>query len=115
MKSEKRGESTSVVEVTHISEHGFWLLLPTGEAFVPFTAFPWFRDASIAQIQSVRLVHSGHLYWPELDVDLAVDSIHHPERYPLMSRGGSDKPLQRAASAGRVSEKPACKRRASRH
>jgi hypothetical protein len=25
----------------------------------------------------------GHLHWPDLDVDLAIDSIEHPERYPL--------------------------------
>jgi hypothetical protein len=24
-----------------------------------------------------------HLRWPDLDVDLAVDSIAHPEHYPL--------------------------------
>lgn len=23
-----------------------------------------------------------HLHWPELDVDLSLDSIEHPERYP---------------------------------
>jgi hypothetical protein len=26
-----------------------------------------------------------HLYWPDLDVDLSLDSIEHPERYPLKS------------------------------
>jgi len=23
----------------------------------------------------------GHFYWPELDVDLAIESIEHPERF----------------------------------
>jgi hypothetical protein len=114
MKSEKPGGSTSVVEVTHISEHGFWLLLPVGEAFVSFAAFPWFRDATIAQLQTVKLLHSEQLYWPELDVDLAIDSISHPERYPLVSHGRSNKPLQRSVGAGRVSEKPERKPRAAR-
>ncbi|MCC7142265.1 MAG: DUF2442 domain-containing protein [Candidatus Eisenbacteria bacterium] len=72
MKSERFGRSTSVVEVTHISKHGFWLLLPTGEAFISFAAFPWFRDATVAQLQDVRLLHREHLHWPELDVDLAL-------------------------------------------
>ncbi len=26
------------------------------------------------------------LYWPQLDVDLAVESIERPERYPLISK-----------------------------
>jgi hypothetical protein len=25
------------------------------------------------------------LHWPDLDVDLHVDSIEHPERYPLVA------------------------------
>jgi hypothetical protein len=29
---------------------------------------------------------AGHLYWPELDLDLSVDSIEHPERYPLKAK-----------------------------
>jgi hypothetical protein len=103
-----------VVEVTHISEHGFWLLLPRGEVLVPFAAFPWFRDASVAQLQAVRLLHSDHLYWPELDVDLAVDSILHPERYPLVSRVRSSKPVRRSTGAGKVSDEPPPRRRASR-
>jgi hypothetical protein len=27
-----------------------------------------------------------HLYWPGLEVDLVVESVLHPERYPLVSR-----------------------------
>ncbi|MEW6741819.1 MAG: DUF2442 domain-containing protein [Planctomycetota bacterium] len=103
-----------MVEVTHISKHGFWLLLPTGEAFVSFAAFPWFREATIGQLQTVKLLHGDHLFWPELDVDLAVDSIHHPELYPLVSRVRSHKPVQRSVGAGKVSERRARKQRAAR-
>jgi hypothetical protein len=28
----------------------------------------------------------NHLYWPGLDVDLAVESIRHPEHFPLVSQ-----------------------------
>lgn len=78
------GEFTSPVEVTNISRHGFWLLLDDEELFLPFTDFPWFRDAAVAKILHVELPSRGHLYWPELDIDLAVDSIRHPERFPLV-------------------------------
>jgi hypothetical protein len=27
-----------------------------------------------------------HLHWPDLDVDLSVNSIEHPERYPLKAK-----------------------------
>jgi hypothetical protein len=33
----------------------------------------------------VELVSDRHLYWPDLDVDLDVESIFHPENYPLVS------------------------------
>ncbi|MEI8031986.1 MAG: hypothetical protein WCH05_01370 [Chlorobiaceae bacterium] len=28
----------------------------------------------------------NHYYWPELDIDLTLDIIEHPENYPLKSR-----------------------------
>jgi len=86
MKSERLGLSTSAIEVTNISKHGFWILLEERELFVPFSDFPWFRKAAVEAILNVEQPHSGHLYWPDLDVDLAVESIEHPERYPLVSR-----------------------------
>jgi hypothetical protein len=54
--------------------------------FVPFKQFPWFRDASIGALTNVQLPSAHHLYWPDLDIDLAVESIEHPERYPLVSQ-----------------------------
>jgi hypothetical protein len=86
MTSAARGVSTSPVEVTNISQHGFWLLLEDEELFLPFAAFPWFRDVTVAKILHVELPSANHLYWPELDIDLAVESIRHPENFPLVSQ-----------------------------
>lgn len=82
----RAGTSTSEVEVTNVSKHGFWLMIRDQEVFVPFSEFPWFRDASIGQLLNVQLPSPHHLYWPDLDVDLAVESLFHPERFPLVSR-----------------------------
>ncbi len=82
-----RGNDTSPVEVTNISQHGFWVLLNSSEElFLPFSEFPWFRDAPVGKIAHVELPSPNHLYWPELDVDLAVDSIRNPENFPLISK-----------------------------
>ena len=86
MTSAAHGVSTSPVEVTNISQHGFWVLVKDEELFLPFSEFPWFRDVSIGKILHVELPSSNHLYWPELDIDLAVDSIRHPVQFPLVSR-----------------------------
>jgi hypothetical protein len=80
------GAATSQVEVTNISQHGFWLLLDGRELFLPFEDFPWFKQATVAAILRLERPVPGHLHWPDLDVDLAVDSIEHPERYPLESK-----------------------------
>jgi hypothetical protein len=85
MRSASRGKRTSAAEVTNVSANGFWLLLGDRELHVPFKTFPWFRQATISQLLNVKWSTSHHLYWPELDVDLAVESIEHPERYPLVS------------------------------
>jgi len=85
-KSELPGKRTSGVEVVNASAQGFWLSRGGEELFVPFSQFPWFRDATIDMLSNVQEPHAGHLYWPDLDIDLAVDSIRNPERFPLVSR-----------------------------
>jgi hypothetical protein len=87
-KSAKHGKPTSAVEVANVSTHGFWLLIEQTEHFVAFNEFPWFRDATIGQLVNVQLPRPHHLYWPDLDIDLAVESLTHPERYPLIDSVG---------------------------
>lgn len=108
MKSVAPGPSTSPVEVTNVSMHGFWLFIGKRELFVAFRDFPWFKEASIRAITQVELPSPHHLYWPALDVDLAVESIEHPEKYPLVSQARPIKavqPTSRARSARAKSNK----------
>jgi hypothetical protein len=53
---------------------------------MPYEDFPWFKNATIADVTNVEEPHKGHFYWPDLDVDLTVDIIEHPERYPLKAK-----------------------------
>jgi len=96
MRSERRGKHTSSAEVTNVSAHGIWVLVNDREIFLSFDLFPWFQDASIGKVLRVELRSPGHLYWPELDVDLALESIDHPERFPLVSRARPNMALQRS-------------------
>ncbi len=89
MTSRGPGKSTSAVELTNVSAHGMWLLVDERELFLPFDAFPWFREASIAQLACIERPTPDHLRWPDLDVDLSIDSIDHPERYPQVSGAGA--------------------------
>ena len=86
MESKMHGSNTSVLEVTNISRHGFWILLDEKELFLSFQDFPWFQDAPIGAILKVERLSATHLYWPNLDVDLHVDSIEHPDQFPLLAK-----------------------------
>jgi hypothetical protein len=48
-----------------------------------FGDFPWFAEATVKQISQVERHGGGHMHWRELDVDLTLDMIDHPETYPL--------------------------------
>ncbi len=87
MKSEIIGAGTSPVEVLNVSPHGFWLLAAGREYFLSFDSFPWFRKASLEQLFQVEFSHGHHLHWPALDVDLDLDRIAQPEKFPLVARG----------------------------
>ena len=84
MSSATLGQPT--LEVTNISRHGFWLYWNDCEFFLPYELYPWFRDAKVKDILDVRLESPTHLYWPELDIDLSLDILEAPEKYPLVSR-----------------------------
>ena len=86
MKSLALGSNILAVEVTHISKFGLWLLLAEEELFLPFSDFPWFKSATVGDLVNVEWPQPEHLYWPALDVDLAVQSIRNPSAFPLMAR-----------------------------
>jgi len=70
-------------EITNVSGHCVWILIDDEELALPYSEFPWFNAATIQQIRNVLRPSTDHLYWPDLDIDLSVDSIRHPERFPL--------------------------------
>jgi len=84
MRLLKSGKSISKLEITNISEHGFWILLKKKEYFLSFKQYPWFKDAKISSLTQVQLFHHNHLYWPRLDVDLTTEILDNPENYPLI-------------------------------
>jgi Protein of unknown function (DUF2442) len=114
MKSAAPGRSTSQVEVTNVSAHGFWILIGEQELFAPFKEFPWFKDASIGEITRVELPSPHHLYWPDLDVDLAVESLIDPERCPLVSQAQPNRRLQPTKARQRTGTKGSSRRRLRR-
>jgi hypothetical protein len=89
VSSEPLGIGTSEVEITSISAHGIWLLSGEEELFLSYEDFPWFKDASVGKILNVTEPTPGHFHWSELDIDLGLETIRHPERFPLMAQPDS--------------------------
>jgi hypothetical protein len=56
------------------------------ELVLPYSEFPWFKAATIQQILNGLRPTADHLYWPDRDVDLSVESIRHPELFPLRAK-----------------------------
>ena len=83
------GTGTLEVELTNVSPHGLWLLLDNDELHLAFADFPWFRKATIDQLVDVQRPTADHLYWPQLDIDLSVESLRKPEAFPLVSRSAA--------------------------
>ena len=85
MKSLKHGKSI-LLSVENITPFGVWLFVKEKEYFLTYRDYPYFQDRTLSSIQNVQLLHGYHLYWPELDIDLEIDNLENPQRYPLKSK-----------------------------
>jgi hypothetical protein len=85
MKSLKRGKDISI-SVENITPFGIWLFVKEKEYFLTYMEFPYFKDQTLSSIQNVQLLHGYHLFWPDLDIDLEIENLENPEKYPLKSK-----------------------------
>lgn len=88
MSLSAHGINTSTIEVTNISSHGIWLWVESKEYFLSYADFPWFKKRTVEAIVNVEEQSPGHFYWPDLDVDLSLEIIKNPERFPHTSKIG---------------------------
>jgi hypothetical protein len=82
MKSLKLGKDISV-SIANITPFGIWVFVKEKEYFLSYKDFPYFKNQTLNSIQNVQLLHGFHLFWPELDIDLDIDNLENPEKYPL--------------------------------
>ncbi len=86
MTSSVAGKNISEIEIQNISGFGIWILIRGKEYFMSYEKFPWFKNTNINQILNVSLSPTGKLYWPDLDIDLSVEILEAPERFPLIAK-----------------------------
>lgn len=85
MRLSRHGKGISA-SVENITPFGIWLFVKEKEYFLSYADFPYFKEQKLSSIQNVQLLHGYHLYWPELDIDLIVDNLENPRKYPLKSK-----------------------------
>jgi hypothetical protein len=76
----------SAAEITGINALGFWILIEDREYFVPFADYPAFQSGTVAQIYRFDHHAPQQIYWPELDIDIDLNALAEPERFPLAFR-----------------------------
>ncbi|PJI26594.1 DUF2442 domain-containing protein [Prevotella intermedia] len=69
-----------------INAQGIMLSVCGNDYFLSYNRIPWMRDASISSVLNVKMSGHNAIEWPNLNVDLEIDSLKHPERYPLIMK-----------------------------
>ena len=87
METNLNGSSQNTsVSVLMINSQGMMLSVLGNDYFMSYNRVPWLRDARISSALNVRMAGQNAIEWPELDVDLEIESLKHPDRYPLVMK-----------------------------
>jgi hypothetical protein len=84
--NQRESALSAFYEITNITSIGFWLLVDDREYFVPFSDYPVFQEATVAQICNIQCLSPRQFHWPEIDADIELDSLETPERFALQFR-----------------------------
>ena len=85
VNSSQNSYNTSV-NVLMINSQGILLNVMGNDYFVSYNRLPWMKDASIRSVLNVKMAGVNAIEWPDLDVDLEINSLKHPEQYPLVMK-----------------------------
>ena len=80
----KEQSASTSASVLMINGQGIMLSVLGCDYFLSYNRIPWMQDAPIRSVLNVQMSGPEAIAWPDLDVDLEIDSLRHPERYPLV-------------------------------
>ena len=83
-QSSKSNTANTSASVLMINGDGIMLSVCGQDYFLSYNRVPWMRDAIISHVLDVRMCGCNAIEWPALDIDLEIESLKHPERYPLV-------------------------------
>ena len=80
----KSNTNNTSVSVLMINNQGIMISVGGQDHFLSYNRIPWMREASINDVLNIQMCGDEAIEWPALDIDLELDSLRHPERYPLL-------------------------------
>ena len=80
----KNNFNNTSASVLMINAQGIMLSVCGHDYFLSYNRVPWMQDAPIRSVLNVQMSGPEAIEWPDLDIDLEIDSLRHPERYPLV-------------------------------
>ena len=80
----KSNTNSTLADVLMINDRGIMISVQGQDYFLSYNRVPWMRDATINEVLDIRMSGKNAIEWPKLDVDLEIESLRHPERYPLL-------------------------------
>ena len=87
MKANLKPNSVNTsVNVRSIMPDGIFISVSGNDYYVSYDRLPWFKNASVSDIFNVKMCGNEGIRWEALDVDLEIDSLKYPERYPLVMK-----------------------------
>ena len=78
----KNNFNSTSVSVLMINGQGIMLSVLGNDYFLSYNRIPWMQDAPIRSVLNVQMSGSRAIEWP----DLEIESLRHPERYPLVMK-----------------------------
>jgi len=70
------------VHILSIKHDGIFISVYGNDYFLSYNRVPWFRDAKLSDIFNVSMMGDDAIRWDSLDVDLEIESLIYPERFP---------------------------------
>ena len=82
----KSNSQDTQVSVLMINDKGIMLSVKGNDYFISYNRIPWMKNACISDALDVQMSGRNAIERPKLDVDLEIESLKHPERYPLIMK-----------------------------
>ena len=69
-----------------INAQGVMISVQGEDFFISYNRALWLCNATISNALNVKMSGKHAIEWPDLDIDFEIESLRHPERYPLVMK-----------------------------